>query len=93
VAVEEGNVARHVSTLRKVLGDSADAESFIVTSRPGLPIRRAGSTVTAEPEIAGTAPRLSGARVNHRVRNGLVAAVVGIAVAAAAIFGLPTLRR
>jgi len=31
VAVEEGNVARHVSTLRKVLGDSGDAERFIAT--------------------------------------------------------------
>ena len=72
-SVEENNLARHISTLRKVLHDGLTAHDYIVTV-PGRGYRFVAtlqefSRVEPEPEALSADVHLWSARVEERVRE------------------------
>jgi TolB-like protein/DNA-binding winged helix-turn-helix (wHTH) protein/Tfp pilus assembly protein PilF len=98
--VEEGSLTRNVSTLRKVLGEGADAPRFIETipkrgyrfvAEVGTP--DASDAATVAPLETGPAPLLPGSpRGGSRARAWALAAIVLVVAAGASIWSVAFLR-
>jgi DNA-binding winged helix-turn-helix (wHTH) protein/TolB-like protein/tetratricopeptide (TPR) repeat protein len=80
VAVEEGNLARHVSTLRKVLGESPDDRRYIATL-PGRGYQFIAPVTALQGEDATPTPTRSSATPTRWKLASIAALIVGVAAA------------
>jgi DNA-binding winged helix-turn-helix (wHTH) protein/Tfp pilus assembly protein PilF len=94
VAIEEGNLARNISTLRKLLGDSAEEPRYVVTlSGRGYQFVAPVRLLAGEREPDGTVePLVEGAPVPHAIAGSASPARMSRTFAAAlVVIGVSTL--